>query len=951
MTVSYRRRCVLAAVILVSTLVLWACGVFDFAEPSASQSVYEQARVAIREQNFEAAQRLLRDRHFDENAQPKVLAEMSEAFCSAGYFSASETCLNTAIRLAGTNSTEYHLRLATQKFVTGRYWEAQQNWNYLLTFGGLDLISFPALGNREIRFGYEDVAMERGLENGVSDLLVYFGLGHRAFQEKEFTQCKALLAKALELDPGFIDAQLLWGEMLYEQGLIGELSAWMTKMPEANRKRPIYWVLVGRLHLHQGLVGEASGCFRKAFQLDPMNYIAVEQLARCQQRLELPKHVPALLARARRLKDYEETCRRIHGTTKLIEADIRRAEQCCDLLGTYREALGWNQILRSVFGESREASQRAANYNLRTGKPQTRSNPEFDMRAELSVPDALLPAVPFLVGSEGGNRGVKIRFEDRAASSGINFSYESGSDSASDRTLLFEFTGGGVAALDFDRDGWPDLFFNQGGKMPHKTAPVRSTGNSDATDKLFRNCGIDDWQEVSINAGLADGSYGQGAAVGDLNADGWPDLYVANVGENVLWLNNGDGTFSNLHSVEFSRSAGWTVSSVLADFDGDSLLDVYDVNYATLSLIKTEMCQSGDASVPCDSETQLNAGQDQLLVSRGDGEFDNVTDSCGINRPGGLGLGAVAACFDQDSRLDLFIANDARPNFLFVNNSAERVAFSEEALARGLAFSGTGRAQACMGVAAGDLSGDGLLDLFVTNFYKDYNTLYTQVPGELFCDETNVSGLHEVSHRKLGFGTQAFDADLDGDLDLIVANGDVVDFSDSNADRRFRQSPQFLLNDGHGRFVDVDGGTLGDYFLGKYLGRGLALLDCDRNGLQDIVVSHIGAPAALVVNLTDEPGHFVAFSLVGVSSCRDAIGSRVNLETRRRDFSQQLTAGDGYMASNERQLIFGLGDNPSIEAVSVTWPAGTTERFEVAECNSWYVLVEGSGIAWKCPQY
>lgn len=946
MTVLQRWSCGLLGCGLAISFGLWAWR-FQHSPEEAEVAQFELVRVAIGNQDLTAAQSLLGECKFDEPVLPKDLAQVAESFYSAGYLTASETCLEAAADLAGSGASVYHLRLGMQKFVTGRYWEAQQNWNYLLTHGGLDLISFPALGNREITFGYEDASVKRGLEVEVNDPLVYLTLGYRAFQDKDFERGETFIERALKIDPDLIEAQLCWGAMLFEQGKVSDLATWMAGVSSSAKNRPAYWCLVGNLHLYRDSIEDAHHCFLHAFSLDPMDHAAVEQLARCRQRLGLSEHVPALLERARQLKDYEDVCRRIHASRRIVAVYLREAERCSELLGAYREALGWNQTLQSVSADTNEAADRANVYRRRIGEPMTRTNPQFDLRAAVAVSGKLPPDVPEPFELKSEDASSKVRFEDHTLNLAVDFVYEDGADATPDRTLLFEFTGGGVAAIDFDGDGWPDLFFNQGGDIPHANAPDRVSENAGATDKLFRNTGSAPWQDVTHSAGLVDGYYGQGVAAGDVNSDGWPDLYVANVGENVFWLNNGDGTFSHLESSEFSRSAGWTTSAVLADFDGDSLLDVYDVNYAPLDLIRTAMCKSGDASVPCDPLAQLSGGQDQLFVSNGDGGFTNITNSCGIQLLDGIGLGAVAACFDEDRRLDLFIANDARANFLFVNRSDKTVAFSEDALARGLAYSGTGRAQACMGVAAADLSGNDLLDLFVTNFYRDYNTLYTQVSVGLFSDETNVSGLHASSHRKLAFGTQAFDAELDGDLDLVVTNGDVVDFSSSNSDRLYRQSPQFLLNNGSGHFSEVAGNELGDFFLGRYLGRGLALLDFNRDGMEDFAVSHIDSSAAVVMNTSSRAGRFVGIRLVGVASCRDAVGSRVKLTAGEKVCLRQLTAGSGYMASNEPHLIFGLADESRVESVSVDWPSGATEKFQLEACDKWYVLVEGSGVAWK----
>jgi len=250
-----------------------------------------------------------------------------------------------------------------------------------------------------------------------------------------------------------------------------------------------------------------------------------------------------------------------------------------------------------------------------------------------------------------------------------------------------------------------------------------------------------------------------------------------------------------------------------------------------------------------------------------------------------------------------------------------------------------------MGIAADDFTGQGRMDLFVTNFYADYNTFYRSLPDGLFRDETSERGLAEVSYFFLGFGTQSLDADLDGNPDIVLTNGDVVDFSTVNLKRKYRQPAQFLWNVGCRRFQEVPRSQLGDYFQSEQLGRGLAVLDFDRDGHEDFAVSHIGSTAALVMNRTSAMGHWLDLRLVGVRSERDAIGAKITVSASGREWHKQLLGGNGYMASNQRRVIFGLGERQAAEFVSVTWPSGDRERFEVAEVDREYVLVEGAGRA------
>jgi hypothetical protein len=245
-----------------------------------------------------------------------------------------------------------------------------------------------------------------------------------------------------------------------------------------------------------------------------------------------------------------------------------------------------------------------------------------------------------------------------------------------------------------------------------------------------------------------------------------------------------------------------------------------------------------------------------------------------------------------------------------------------------------------MGVAAGDADGDGKLDLYVTNFYAEPNTLYLQGSGGMFVDATSVSGLRAPSYRMLGFGTQFIDGELDGELDLVVTNGHIEDLSYQQGP--YHMPPQYFRGLGAGKFAELPPAELGEFFQGKYLGRGLARLDWNRDGREDFVVSHLGAPAALVANIAADTGHYLAVQLRGVKSARDAIGATVTIVAGGRRRTQWLTAGDGYQASNQRQLVFGLGPQTRVEKLLVRWPSGSRQEFADLAADQELILVEGS---------
>ena len=440
---------------------------------------------------------------------------------------------------------------------------------------------------------------------------------------------------------------------------------------------------------------------------------------------------------------------------------------------------------------------------------------------------------------------------------------------------------------------------------------------------------------------MGDNRFSQGVQIGDYNNDGFPDIYLANVGENRLYHNNGDGTFQD--ATKHARIGGerWTTSCLVADLNHDGLADLYEVNYLSGNNVFDLICgHTGGKARSC-SPTEFDAQQDRLFLNLGNGQFQDATEAMGIVAADGKGLGIVAADFEGTGRLSLFVANDMTANFYYTqasgSNSPGR--FVEQAVVRGLAYDRAGKAQACMGVAVDDYNQDGLVDLFVTNFYKESNTLYVQQAGGLFRDGTRQAALRQSSFNLLGFGTQFLDAQLDGYPDLIVANGHIDDFT--YQDIPFEMQPQYLTNL-NGTYREA-GKQAGAYFQRKLLGRGLATADLNRDGKADFVVSHLDAPVAVLANTTLETGNFLAIQLRSGTLQRDAIGAIVTLVVagdKPRKRVRQLTAGDGYQASNQRQLLIGVGDASQVEQLEVKWPSGKIDKYSNLPVNRQLMLIE-----------
>jgi hypothetical protein len=526
-----------------------------------------------------------------------------------------------------------------------------------------------------------------------------------------------------------------------------------------------------------------------------------------------------------------------------------------------------------------------------------------------------------------------IAFVDSAAEAGLHFRYVNSGDAALTILHMQETYGGGVAVLDYDADGWADVYLPQGGEWPPRA------DDDLHIDRLFRNMADGGFQDATDLAGIRETGFSQGATVGDFDNDGFPDLYVANVGRNTLLHNNGDGTFTDVSNHAGPDGEAWTTSCLMADLDGDAFPDLYTVNYLSGEDVFTRICLGSDGQPAACSPDVFDGAPDELFLNLGDGRFVARSDSAGVALASGKGLGVVAADFEGTGRLNLFIANDQVANFYHVNQSQPgSPTFVEQGVLSGLAFDREGTAQACMGIAADDCNADGRCDLFITNFYNESNTLYVQQPGGAFADGTASAELRAPSYSMLGFGTQFLDADLDGRPDLMVANGHVT----RTPNAPYRMRPQFFRNVG-GRFEELPSTTLGPYFGRELLGRALATLDWNRDGRTDVVVTHLDDSAALLTNRTAETGHRLIVRLAGVRSARDAIGAIVRVRAGGDAWVRQLTAGDGFQASNQRQIVLGLGDHQRIDELDVQWPLGGREQFHDLHVDAEYLVVEGRG--------
>ncbi|HUG70345.1 MAG TPA: FG-GAP-like repeat-containing protein [Pirellulaceae bacterium] len=828
-------------------------------------------------------------------------------------------------------------RLAFLLAAEGRATEAKPLILRLFDQGIVDLDQLALLGMTQGHLDAPDLLRECHLADR-SDPHLLLGLASSRTFNVSPAQARLLLQVAVEQAPTLFDAQIRLGTMLLNERDSVAFVTWHEELPEGANEHAGVWSVRGSWAEQLGESDVAIRCFWEAVRRDPNDRVAVYQLSQLLLREGKKSEAEPLLERGdqlQQLRQKEDLL--LHAEHTSLEPMREVVEQLVEL-GRLWEAWGWCEVaLRHNNQEAWALEQREDLAKQLDGDlPITLATANPVANLDLSsypLPDWQTPET--VVQSTDLKSTGKIAFTERAREVGLDFTYFCNSHAADEGKRMYEFPGGGVAVLDFDLDGWPDLHLTQGCRWPVDAA------STEHLDRLFRNHSGMRFSDVTASAFLTEPNFSHGVNVGDFDNDGFPDLYVANIGANRLFRNNGDGTFVDVSENIVGAGAKWTTSCLVADLNGDSLPDLYDVNYAEADDIFDRVCKHADGVPRMCMPFHFPAAQDQFYANQGDGTFSEATVAAGFQAENGKGLGIVAADFDGSRRLSLFIANDTTPNFFFQRGggSPGEAQFRELGVFMGVAFNASGRAEGCMGVAAGDVDQDGRLDLFVGNFIQETNTLYLQDQSG-FIDATTAFHLAEPSLDLLAFGTQFVDADLDGDLDLLITNGHVDDVR--AYDRPYHMRAQVFEKSSDGPFIELTPSSAGSFFATEHLGRGLATLDWNRDGRVDAAISHLDSNMALLNNASSDVGNFIQIRLCGVESARDAIGTTVSVFVDGRTLVRQLTAGDGYQSSNERLLTFGLGTSETVEKLRVEWPSGVIRTYEHLPAGKAFTCIETS---------
>jgi hypothetical protein len=528
-------------------------------------------------------------------------------------------------------------------------------------------------------------------------------------------------------------------------------------------------------------------------------------------------------------------------------------------------------------------------------------------------------------------------FRDVAVSAGLDFTHVSG---ASDQKFLPEILGSGGLFFDFDDDGWLDIFLVDGGSFADPTVAQR------ARHRLFRNRGNGTFEDVTAASGIRHREYGMGACAGDYDNDGRVDLYITGVGRNALYRNMGGGRFADVTDTAGVASRGWGTSCAFLDFDRDGKLDLFVTNYVDTTGRKNEFCGNAGPPPIRDYCHPLIYPPSHSVLYRNTGKtFEDISTQSGVAAVRGNGLGVAVTDIDDDGWPDVFVANDATPNFLFHNNGDGT--FTEMASLAGLAVSLDGKARAGMGTAFADFSGNGRPGLIVTNHETEMHSLFLNLDGRLFSDVTVRSGVGPATRSYVGFGVVFFDYDNDTRLDIAIANGNVM----ANAPRvragaKYGQRNLLLRNTGE-RFQDMKE-QAGTGFSPEMVSRGLAAGDIDNDGDLDLLITNNNGRPNLLLN---EGGRANAILVrtIGTKSNRSGIGTRLTLVTAGHRQIREVQSGSSYLAQNDLRAHFGLGEANRAERLEIRWPSGATEVVENLPANHVITVREGTGVVSRVP--
>ena len=530
------------------------------------------------------------------------------------------------------------------------------------------------------------------------------------------------------------------------------------------------------------------------------------------------------------------------------------------------------------------------------------------------------------------------QLKDVYTKTGITFSHTS----APEKKYIVESMSGGVLLVDYDRDGFLDVYFTN---APTVEMALKSEKSKSL---LYRNNGNGTFSDVTDKAGVGFPGYAMGGAVGDINNDGFPDMYITCLGGNILYKNNGDGTFSDVTKQARVADGRWSAGAAFGDYDGDGWLDLVVANYVDFKLNdlpgfgSLPTCKFRGVDVQC-GPRGLKGASDSLFRNNGDGTFTEVSKPLGLDDPKGFyGMQPIFSDFGNTGRQDIYVANDSTPNFLYRNEGKGR--FSEDGLISGTAVSGDGSEQGSMGVAIGDYLHTGNFAIYVTNFVDEYNTLYRNNGNYDFTDVSFTAKVAQPTRPFVGWGTGFFDLDNDSWLDLFVVNGHVYPQMDQIASgAKYRQSKLLFINQGDGTFCNAS--TQGGAALSELrVSRGAAFGDLDNDGDIDIVVEDLDSVPMILTNEGEKSNHWITLELAAKQGNPLAIGARIKVTTGKTVQTEEIRSGTSYLSQNDLRVHFGVGKAAKVDSIEIRWNSGKVETIKDVAVDKFYAVLEGEGL-------
>ncbi|MDG2221532.1 MAG: FG-GAP-like repeat-containing protein [Rubripirellula sp.] len=750
---------------------------------------------------------------------------------------------------------------------------------------------------------------------------------------------------------GEIAAHAFLGRLLAETQATDKLAQWYAGCDEQTQEFADYWVALGVWFYQQQQLEASARALMEAVYRDPTDDDACHRLARVLAALNRKSDSQYVREHATRVALLRELAIKISlgETTPEMLADL---PQQLLTLGRPFETIGWtlnslppgqDQRRRILFDQHAALRQNPMTLTMASELALT----EID-RSEFAIEQAFadlsesnrLNAATKPVGNPDRHSSptklppspVVVKLENVADVQGLQFQWHHADKINLDSLPLHEMMGGGIGILDYDLDGYPDIYLAQGSGEPPNDACTRS-------NQMFRN-NVGRFADVTRNTGTEDFHYGSGIAVGDVNQDGFPDLYLGALGQNRLLINNGDGTFQDNTPQLGAVPPQFTSSVGIADLTADGLPELFECVYVEMQDGFRLPDKDKDGSELAPGPNEFYAEADRWSLALGDGRFETKTVAKKRIEPG-TALGLMITDFDGDGANDVFVSNDARPNHLLIGFNTPDITNIADLVGLGVGFRGF--SNSCMGIAAGDFNRDGSIDLHVTNFTGESANHFIQGKRGIFSDDAARYQLTPLTSPFTGFGIAAVDFGWDGWLDFLVANGHVFDQRDRGKAFQMPTQPILNLQDHYvGAAMTESEGYLG----GRYVGRAVATLDFDRDLDLDFVVGHLDAPTALLRNNTTRRGDGIQLVLVGTKSERDAIGSRIRVNTDAGEFTHWVTAGNGYLSANQSIIDIGLGKANRVNSIEMTWSSGTKQTFQNLTTNQRYLLIEGEFKPW-----